>query len=1048
MWGGGVNVIRNAACVFALAASCTPLDSLARSAGPDLVVKPVTAAHLTALPQNRVSWATPGNDAGEVADDLLLSNLTLVLKRSPDRQLAFEQFLQEQQDPYSPNFHRWLTPAEVGEMFGASAHDIDAVTAWLQAQGLRVDAVANSRVRIDFSGSAAQVGAAFGSRMHAYLVNGDQRIATAGVPQLPAALAPIVQAVHGLATIKERPQYRAAAAQLLTPRAPSGSPEATFCSGGACSQFIFPADFATIYDVNPVYQQGIDGTGQTIAIITRGRVYLPDIENFQSRSGLAIKDPVVIIPPGGVDPGPAQSSGGIPPSHQIEATVDVTRATSVAPGATIALITSDDSASVSGLSVTSQYVVDTQPLPARIMNLSFGNCEANAGPAGVAFWDSVFSQAAAEGISVFVSSGDSGVAGCDDPASPPPASQLVSPNYICASSYATCVGGTEFADAANPSAYWSSTNGAGFESALGYIPEGGWNEPLDSNGNPQVAASGGGVSTFVPTPSWQTVPGVPGTQGRYTPDVSFTASIHDGYFACLAAAGATCVSGGPFAVFGGTSATAPTMAGIAALLNQKMGSPQGNLNPGLYALAATPGNGVFHDVTVSTSNVTGCSAATPSMCNNSTPGPGGLGGGLSGYVVGPGYDLATGLGSIDVANLLAQWMGGPAPPPPPPPPPPPAPPGTTLAVEYYYAAWNYYFETAFPDEIAGLDAGAFGGVWKRTGQTFFVWPTANNPFAVPTCRFFTGSFFAPKSSHFYTPNAVECNGLIATSPVWQFESIAFYIALVDANGFCPAGTMPLYRAYNSGMGGAPNHRYMTSLAILNQMIAAGWVFEGDFLTKVFACVPVSISAAEGEWDATTSGGDMIIGIVLDDGTFYFVYTTSASVGMVQGTATYSNGQFNSSDAVDINFTGLGVHHGAFSGSYVPRASLNGVISEAAQTPNFTASYDPIYEQPANLSVVAGNYSGDVATAGGAATATFTLSPSGAFSGTASGCSFAGTLVPRGNVNVFNFAVTLQGACGAGTVVGIALYDAQSGQLLAIGPNAARTDGFLAIGTRQ
>ena len=162
---------------------------------------------------------------------------------------------------------------------------------------------------------------------------------------------------------------------------------------------------------------------------------------------------------------------------------------------------------------------------------------------------------------------------------------------------------------------------------------------------------------------------------------------------------------------------------------------------------------------------------------------------------------------------------------------------TVPAIEYYYAAWDYYFETAFPDEIAGLDAGAYGGVWKRTGQTFNVWPTANNALAVPTCRFFTGTFFAPKSSHFYTPNAAECDGLKATSQVWQFESIAFYMALVDANGLCPPGTVPLYRMYNNGMGGAPNHRYTTSVAILNQMIAAGWAFEGNPATKVFACVP-------------------------------------------------------------------------------------------------------------------------------------------------------------------------------------------------------------------
>jgi len=157
-----------------------------------------------------------------------------------------------------------------------------------------------------------------------------------------------------------------------------------------------------------------------------------------------------------------------------------------------------------------------------------------------------------------------------------------------------------------------------------------------------------------------------------------------------------------------------------------------------------------------------------------------------------------------------------------------------LAVEYYYAAWGFYFETAFPDEIAALDAGAFGGVWKRTGQTFNVWPQPTGS-ASPTCRFFSTTF-APRSSHFYTPFSAECEA-VKNNPNWEFESIAFYIQLADANGVCPVGTIPLYRAYNNGMGGAPNHRYTTSLAILNQMIATGYVFEGNQVTQVFACVP-------------------------------------------------------------------------------------------------------------------------------------------------------------------------------------------------------------------
>ena len=163
---------------------------------------------------------------------------------------------------------------------------------------------------------------------------------------------------------------------------------------------------------------------------------------------------------------------------------------------------------------------------------------------------------------------------------------------------------------------------------------------------------------------------------------------------------------------------------------------------------------------------------------------------------------------------------------------------TQAAVEYYYAAWNYYFVTSFPDEIAALDAGAFGGLWQRTGETFNVW-SVQTGLASPTCRFFSTAF-APKSSHFYTPFPIEC-AAVKNNPSWLFESIAFYIQIPigygTGNGSCPQGTNALYRLYNNGMGGAPNHRYTTNLAIFNTMLAQGWLFEGEANTKVFACVP-------------------------------------------------------------------------------------------------------------------------------------------------------------------------------------------------------------------
>ena len=631
----------------------------ARSQTADLVNAPVDPAIRVVLKGQHAPWALPQNSQGPVAGDTMLEHLISVVKRSPQQQKAFEQFLEQLQDPASPNYHRFLTPVEVGERFGASEHDIDAISQWLRSQGLRVNSVANSRMMIDFSGSASLVGAAFATEMRYYVVNGEQRMATAGDPQIPAALAGVIQSVSGLNTVNDHPYH--GAGQAHVPAKGADLPALTDCNGTTCEYFVTPQDFGIIYDLGyGVY----DGNGQTIAIIGRARVYDADLQNFESLTGTLSTLPTVIVPPNGEDPGQPAGTGGTASGDQLEATLDVMRAGSVAPGATIDLIISADNGAIglNGIRVAAAYVVDTNPVPAQIMNISFGACEADRTLSDVQFWDTLFSQGAAEGISTFVVSGDAGAAGCDTYFKTPPATQIASPNYICASSYSTCVGGTEFADTADPNLYWSQTNGGYLGSAMSYIPEGGWNEPLNSSGATQAASSGGGFSSYIATPSWQTGTGVPGTQGRYTPDIAFTASAHDGYFGCLAASsgahpGDCVVRNGEFyfEYFYGTSAAAPDMAGITAMLDQILGGPQGELNQRLYLLAANPANEVFHDVTVATSGVSDCVVTTPSMCNNSTPSPTGPTGGLAGYLVTAGFDEVTGLGSIDVANLVASW---------------------------------------------------------------------------------------------------------------------------------------------------------------------------------------------------------------------------------------------------------------------------------------------------------------------------------------------------------------------------------------------------------
>jgi pseudomonalisin len=624
----------------------------------DLVRTPVDPANRVPLTGHHPAWASPQNDVGTAPADLPIERLTMVLARPPQREQAYTQFLQDQQNPASPDYHHWLTPVEIGKRFGASSHDIHAITVWLQSQNLHVDSVSNSRERIVFSGPASAIASAFGAEMHYFTVGAEKRISITAEPQVPAALAGVIKCISGLYTVKIRAQYGGSAALggdgFSWVSGSISSDGSGFTCGGTPCYVVFPADFATIYNINGV-TGGINGAGQTIAVVGRSGVCNTDISNFASAAAVTANIPTVIVPPLGIAP-PAPVCSGTASGNQGEATLDVTRSGSIAQGATIDLVVSksNPTGTKDGIQFATEYVVDTTPVPARIMNISFSQCEADAGQMGVAYWDSLFAQAAGEGISVFVSSDDSAAAGCDHSFAPPPTTQALSPNSICSSSYATCVGGTEFADSANPTQYWSATNGPGFESALGYIPEGAWNEPMNPQNQLQVAGTGGGVSLYIPTPSWQTGTGVPTLRsGRYTPDVAFSASLHDAYFGCLAANN-QCPSSG-FAIFAGTSAAAPDMAGIAALLNQRQGSAQGLINPNLYNLAATPSNGVFHDVTVATSGVANCVVTMPSMCNNSTAGPTTLAGGLSGYLVTAGYDEATGLGSVNVANLLTNW---------------------------------------------------------------------------------------------------------------------------------------------------------------------------------------------------------------------------------------------------------------------------------------------------------------------------------------------------------------------------------------------------------
>ncbi len=561
------------------------------------------------------------HDRGPVAASMKMERMTLTLKPSTAQQESLKSFLEQQQDPAFPNYHKWLTPEEYAERFGVSENDFNKVVSWLEQQGFTVVERSRSRTWIAFNGTAAQAAAAFHTEIHKYVVNGEERYANATAPAVPAALANVVQ---GIKLNDFRPRSRVI---LKKKQAKPG-----FTSSISGNHFLAPDDFATIYDLQSLYSNGVDGSGQKIAIVGQTNVNLSDIDTFRSVSNLQKNDPQLLLVPGSSDPGVLSSDIG-------EADLDIEWAGAVARNATMIYVYSTN------VFDSLQYTVSQDLAP--VISISYGDCEANFSQSEINSLVSLGQQANAQGQTIVAASGDTGAADCDYPKTA--TSQVTSATHGLAvdvpASLAsvTGVGGSEFNEGSGT--YWNTTNNASNGSAISYIPEIAWNDTTFqiANGG-SLSASGGGVSTLFSKPAWQSGTGVPADSQRDVPDVSLTASAdHDGYLICSQG---SCVNGyrradNTLTVFGGTSAGAPTFAGIVTLLNQKNNSAIGNVNPTLYTLAgSTPS--AFHDIT-SGDNKVPCTAGSPNCPS---------GGGSIGYSAGTGYDLATGLGSPDAYNLL------------------------------------------------------------------------------------------------------------------------------------------------------------------------------------------------------------------------------------------------------------------------------------------------------------------------------------------------------------------------------------------------------------
>ncbi|MGO9323752.1 MAG: protease pro-enzyme activation domain-containing protein [Terracidiphilus sp.] len=503
------------------------------------IVNPIDESQLVTLAGNTHPAAIAKNDRGPVSPGLPMTDLVLVLSRSPEQQTAFDTFVASLNDTNSPNYHQWLTPEQVGELYGPSTVDIATITGWLNGHGFTVTQVTKDRMSIRFGGTANMVHQTFHTEIHNLVVNGVPHIGNMSDPQIPAAIAPVVVGIKSLHNFFPRPAHHmgqlvqhnqqtgkwvreagAAATAARTfrtesaggPARPALAAKPEFgISVGSPSYLVEdvgPWDFATIYNVAPLWTSGIDGTGHTIAIAGTSAIDIGEsstaIVGANGSNDVATFRTFFNLPTNNAWNQPIQMSGNSQPltvcsstlstalcglSDLEENSLDVEWSGAVAKNAQIVLVASyPASPSDDNLYDSESYIIDH--LTAHIMNVSYGACELGLGTAGNVQYYNLWETAAAEGIAVFVATGDSGSASCDQGGDangvPAPAENGLSVSGLASTPFNTAVGGTDFAwcpltsndgCASEASTYWNTTNSSTTEAnAKGYIPELPWND--------------------------------------------------------------------------------------------------------------------------------------------------------------------------------------------------------------------------------------------------------------------------------------------------------------------------------------------------------------------------------------------------------------------------------------------------------------------------------------------------------------------------------------------------------------------------------------------
>jgi hypothetical protein len=633
------------------------------------ISQPVSDVDLVALKGNTHPMLQARFDRGPVSESMPTGRILLVLRRSAAQTESLKSYLASLQDSSSPNYRHWLTPAQFGAAYGVDDADVQTVEQWLQGHGFKIEKVPQAKNVIEFSGTVGGLETSFHTSIHSFEINGERHYANVSDPMIPAALAPVVQGVAHLNDFHPKTQSKLSATGQYDAASRSIKPTFTLFNGTTPLLFTDPADAATIYDtpnsvLNPAYTgTTYNGAGVSIGIVGDSNVALSDITNYRvgflGETAATANIPTVIID--GNDPGVNGDT--------TEGLLDNEIAGGLAPQAKVYFYVSSNTDLQSGLFDAIFRAIDDNTVS--ILNISFGECEANLGSSGNALALEISEQAAAQGISVVVSSGDSGSASCDSSGSTA-AQYGLAVNGLASPPFNIAVGGTDFD--VLPSSFASyvanTTSGSGpyYRTAIKYIPENPWNDSTSVNtaiannsaltlgGETNVIAAGGGASAVYTKPAFQTTL-TPNDAARDVPDVAMLAAngLYDATWVVCADSddfGADCqssngqfVDGARFSGYGGTSTAAPAFAGILALVEQKVGSRLGQADYVLYQLANANYASVFHDVTVGDNSV---------YCVGGTTGCGGNNF-ITGFNAANGYDEASGLGSVDAAQLVNGW---------------------------------------------------------------------------------------------------------------------------------------------------------------------------------------------------------------------------------------------------------------------------------------------------------------------------------------------------------------------------------------------------------